>query len=764
MKRVFKYIILFSIQALIIYISYINIFPDGYFFSAHDLSYPLNPFQEFLSKMFIWNPNSIGSFSITYSSGPYYFLIHSLSQILNLNLSSQSFLYYTLFLSSAFWGMYFTTRLLSKDKNISFLNFFIPLIYTFNSYTSYVFYFQYGFSHFLLLYTIFPVIIGLLHRYLGDVSKKETRLHLAILCLVLSLTNIINANIPFFFSLNVILLGFFIFYFIFLVKKNSVGIKDFFYKVIILYFVYGLSVFWSVFPQISQQISAYEQGMSGGTIYNIKEWMFSHALSFRDILTMSPPYKNYFNYDSRPLMQLSYYSWTLVFILVYLSIQKCEKEQSKFLKVLLGTFSVALFIANKGRGLIPENIMWIIFKNPFLASIRSFDKVLIFIPPLFIIPIFYFLKNCYLKKGVRVILYLILSMQVILSYPLLTGKMQTTYSFLHDSGKNYQDSKYRSLLKMPEDYTYVSDYVNNQDGDFRLLGIPYHVVVPGFADYKKWGVWGVDPTYRLFNNPVVNMNESVSDFPLWNYGKIWNENLPEESTWLLSLSSALNVRYFIFHKDIEPVIYEENMDKINYYVSQGLIKEIYKGEYIDLYEIDSKYYTDKVYIAKDVVTTENGLERYSNIIRDYNLENKFAVIFNQEEESFNYNLPKESTHSSLEFKKISPVRYAVSVNGISGRILLVFSEKYHRFWKLKSTSSNISNEFQHTEVNGYANAWVLDSDILCEGANPCNVELELFFTHQNIFLASLVVTLICVISSLMYLLHYSISLSNISNE
>jgi hypothetical protein len=97
-------------------------------------------------------------------------------------------------------------------------------------------------------------------------------------------------------------------------------------------------------------------------------------------------------------------------------------------------------------------------------------------------------------------------------------------------------------------------YLNNQDDDFRILGIPYHAVVPGFADYPKWGVWGVDPTVMLFNNPVVNMNESVSDFPLWNYGRIWNENLPDESAWLLSLSSALNVKYFIYNKYIDPVL------------------------------------------------------------------------------------------------------------------------------------------------------------------------------------------------------------------
>lgn len=764
MNRAVKYIILILAQALIIYISYINIFPDGYFFSAHDVSYPFNPLKDFLGKIYIWNPESIGRFYITYSSGPYYFLIHLLNRILNLNLSSQSFLYYAIFLSSAFWGMYFTTRLLSNDKKISLLNFFMPLIYTFNSYTSYVFYFQYGFSHFLLLYAIFPIIIGLLYRYLGAIAKKERKLYLAILCLVLSLTNIINANIPFFFSLNVILLGFFIFYYIFLVEKNPTDTRFFLNNVLILYFVYGLTVFWSVFPQINQQVSAYEQGMSGGTIYNLKDWMFSHALSFRDILTMSPPYRYYYNYDSRPLMQMSYYSWIFVFVLVYLSIKRCEKKNRRFLKVLLGTLVVALFLANKGKGLIPEDLMWYIFKNPFLASIRSFDKTLIFIPSLFIIPIFFFLKNCYLKKILKVALCLILSMQVILSYPLLIGKMQKYYSFLHDSGKNYQSSKYTSLLKVPVDYTHISEYINNQDGDFRLLGIPYHAVVPGFANYPKWGVWGVDPTYMLFNSPVVNMNESVSDFPLWNYGKIWNENLPDESTWLLSFSSTLNVRYLIYHKDIDPTIYEENLDKIKYYLEQGFIRQLYNGDHLDLYEIDSKYYTDKIYIAKDVVITGDGLEKYPNIIRDSNLKNKFAVIFNQEEGGLDYNLSTKSSCSSLEFKKTSPVKYTVSVNGFSGRVLLVFSEKYHRFWKLKFLSSSTLKEFEHIEVNGYANAWLLDSSILCENANTCNLELELFFTHQIIYLASLIVTLVTIITSLIYLIYYYIFLNKTPNE
>ncbi|MBX4205640.1 alpha-(1-_3)-arabinofuranosyltransferase family protein [Candidatus Microgenomates bacterium] len=63
------------------------------------------------------------------------------------------------------------------------------------------------------------------------------------------------------------------------------------------------------------------------------------------------------------------------------------------------------------------------------------------------------------------------------------------------------------------------------------------------------------------------------------------------------------------------------------------------------------------------------------------------------------------TQPEIEFTKISPVEYAVTVKNISSPYILSFLENYSTGWKVKSNSS-VSNP-PHFMINGFGNGWYM---------------------------------------------------------
>lgn len=192
---------------LIFYVSLINIFPKGYTFPGGNVVQFFS-FPKILKDFsYTWS-NLLGEgFSLQYFSyNLYYVPFYLLSSVFHLSPSAQSFLYYYIFLMISFWSFYAGLDFYGKegDKVDKKYKVIFSLIYTFNAYTFYNFYYTWGYSPLLFLYLLLPVIFGATYRFFCDSNIKDYR-SLFILGVFFFLSNVANGNMPFFIALNIFL-------------------------------------------------------------------------------------------------------------------------------------------------------------------------------------------------------------------------------------------------------------------------------------------------------------------------------------------------------------------------------------------------------------------------------------------------------------------------------------------------------------------------------------------------------------------------------
>ncbi len=719
---------IFISQVFIFIVSLLNRFPEGYFYSGWDFIYPLDLNKIIYTNSYVWNQSAIGSFLLSFGNRLYYEIILILSNLFRLNFSSQSFLYMFIFLFISYWSSFFSCVLFDTKKQITInQKNLISLIYTFNFYTYYVFYFQDGYSPFLFLYTLIPIIFALLFRLLSE--EKNYLGYILISSIPLYLTNICNSNISFFISLNINTL-FFIVTYIFIYKACFIKTLK---KVIIYYFLYFLTVSWSVIPQINELLRGLSDISNDSSIYSLKDWIFTHAVKFPYVFSLSPPHSMYYDSPHTISRYFLYFSIFLVMFLLLALNKKIKKFNVLFLLLLL--FNLSLL--NRGMGIVNDNIIYYIFKSPILIPIRSFDKMLIFLPFFALFTLFGNVFSLEIKPLFKTLIILfVLTTQLIIASPLLFGQVNHKYSFLFNLETKENNNRYVPLHKIPQDYLNVSTLVNKDKENFRILSLPYSVKIPGYADYPKWGILANDPTEQLFNSPIISPNDYAADFLNWNYGLTWNKNDIKESVWLLSFSRLLNIKYIIYHKDVNNIFIKETSEKIDFYEKKDLIKSIYKGKYLNLYLNNSYLKDSKISIPKKIMITDLSINKYPNML--LNDENG-AYYFN------NQNLNKNNTkdikttvkNSSnnqeiIKYQYINPTNYQVKISNINSDFILIFNEKYNAGWKLfNQQNKQIVDNSSHFIINGFANSWIIKTKNVCKDY-PCTVVINVRFDGQSL--------------------------------
>ncbi len=74
-----------------------------------------------------------------------------------------------------------------------------------------------------------------------------------------------------------------------------------------------------------------------------------------------------------------------------------------------------------------------------------------------------------------------------------------------------------------------------------------------------------------------------------------------------------------------------------------------------------------------------------------------------------------SDSPKINYQKINPSKYYVTINEANKPFILTFNERFSPFWKLYQINDDPSQgvkkikEFNHFLINGYANAWMIDS-------------------------------------------------------
>jgi len=786
-------LIFLSVFLLIAFISAINIFPKGYVFSGGDIIQYINLKNDFGHFFYVWNSASnfggvLQNFSYLIFYIPFYLL-----SLINISQSSQSFLFFFIFLSSSYISFFVATkRFTNHNFSRTFeLRILFSIIYAINPYTLYVFTYTWGYSPFLILYPLLPIIFGLTYSYFID--KKVFNKKLLGLGVVFFLSNIAFGNFAFCVSLILFTILFLLFMFIFKLNKGRV-----LYKLIAYTSIFFAATMWTIVPIIEATSYGFSYMMSSGSTFNLGVWILYQRTSILTQFFMVPNVA-YFVSNFSFLFILG----SIAFLsLLFLSFKKITKLSLSFLLLAL----ISIFITAKGQGIISNNLAVEIFSLPILNTLRSPDKTLVFLPFFFLIIIYIGLRDVYsdtngikphkptkmylklnrlVKAHIRKIVFTCFILIIVGTYPFFVGGIQSRDSVSFSGGTNYLTSNNSYLVQVPTDY-YDAAKILSQDGrQDKILDLPYSVINSvGWVNYPSWKVIGVDPTPQLFSKPSIEANDANT--PFW---QEWN-NAPNNSTWIIKLMSLFNVQYLIYHKDVASQFINQTQDKINYLQDQGYISLIHNYSDFDLYNLSSPYFLPHIYLSSNITLVQGSSTQLLSSINSSNttVNNSFFVSSttsnSQWNSLLNYNQTFNENNATPQvvFQEINPTNYQVKIENATQPFFLIFSEDYDPQWsayidngalfsniianypavgvqeansKTSFTPGDISYLFQkalpnsdHYLVNGYLNAWYIDPSQIASKQNG-TFEITLYYQPQSYYYLGLTISgttlAICVI-------------------
>ena len=611
-------LIVLGVLLLIVFISTINIFPKGFTFSGGDVTQSINLKNTFGHYFFVWNSASdFGGLLQNFGYSLFYLPFYFLSQ-LNVSPSLQSFLYFFIFIGGSFLSFFLAAKRFTGNLVKTFeLRLLLSIIYAINPYILYVFTYTWGYSPFLFLYPLLPLIFGLTYSYFNN--KNTFSKSLLGLGLVFFLCNIAFGNFAFFVSLILFLSLFLLFVFAF--KLNS---GKMIYKTVAYAAMFFAATMWTVITAIEGMSASFSGMVGSGATFNLGAWILYQRTSIVTQFFLVPNV-GYFVSNFSFLFVMGSFGFLA---LLFMSFKKINKLSGSFLFLAL----VSIFITAKGQGIISNALTVKLFSLPILNTLRSPDKTLVFLPFFFLIIIFIGLQNVYagnrylasnksvklglklnrlVKVHIRKIVFVCFILVLIGVPPFFVGGIQSRYSTsLDGGGTNYLTSSNSYLVHIPTDYYDAAKILSQDQRQDKILSLPYSVVNSvGWVNYPAWKVIGVDPTTQLFNKPVIQANDANT--PFW---QAWNK-ASNNSTWIINLMSLLNVQYLMYHKDVTPEFVNQTQDKIDYLQYQGYLSLIDSYSDFDLYNVSSAYFLPHIYPSTNISLVQGSVKQlFSSII------------------------------------------------------------------------------------------------------------------------------------------------------
>lgn len=684
-KWVLKLSIFLVVCSLLTFFIHANKIPQGFTFNTAD-SIQYFDFNRILYKMnFVWSSLVVGegAFLQYFSHKIFYQIIFYISTFFSLTPSHQSTIFLMIYGLLSFFS-FFIAQGLDNIKINYVEKIFFSLLYVSNLYFTYHIIIYWGHTPFLLLYILFPILFVATKKFF---EKEEIDFKiLSILGIQFFMANVVNGNMPFFISLNIVLL------FLIVLRALFYGIKkkfNFIKKIIIYYALFFLATFYSVVPQINELLKIRQGFNTGSSYFKIEDWIISQAVTLFNAFFLI------FDIDfyTKKISRTGYMSIfvLIAFILSMLLIRRKRSHDSNQIIINCIIILLIIILLNKGVGILDNvTIVTIFTKSTILSSIRSFDKTLIYLPFILLYSLSTILQ--FARRNIKLIIIFILTCSVPTFYPFLKGKIYENYSVAFKEGENFSNAEYSSINIIPDEYFKTSTYFNKIRNDDKIFYLPYNVINSlGWVNYPKWRLVGTDPTLQLFEKSIIQPNLYNSSHGSWNYGDQWNKDQEVESIWILKFSSFLNSRYMIYHKDVHENFVEQTEQKIRFYEETNLIKLIFSNEYFDVYKMKDDFFLPHFYTPQSVITTSQSIENLPKIVlqNDYKVRSAIYIedtfydpaipsIFDEKE----LNIENISFTPTIEYKKINPTKYRVILHNATGHFPLIFSETYHEQWKL----------------------------------------------------------------------------------
>ncbi|MCH7730824.1 DUF3367 domain-containing protein [Patescibacteria group bacterium] len=229
-------------------------------------------------------------------------------------------------------------------------------------------------------------------------------------------------------------------------------------------------------------------------------------------------------------------------------------------------------------------------------------------------------------------------------------------------------------VRVPSYYKQANDWLNRQEGEFRLIHFPLNA---GDGIKYTWenSYQGTDPSEFLFSKHSIAKNVAFNK-PYYNvllerFGKLAKNaygpdpditNSEFRSEEFYQELEKLNVKYIILHFDVDTQLLRlDPADKMADYLSkQKNIKKVQSFGQLEIYEVKRS--------------------------------SKINLILSEDAET--------------NYARINPATYEVIVNNIDNRpVKLNFLDLFDPSWEASINGETVK---EHTKVFSYANSWIID--------------------------------------------------------
>lgn len=368
------------------------------------------------------------------------------------------------------------------------------------------------------------------------------------------------------------------------------------------------------------------------------------------------------NYNNNPVVvALSY----LFIVLIILSRLLKEKSSStvvlddKYEILLLILICVFLFFAigpNPPFGFIYE---YIVSNIAALAFLRTTAGAVFFLSVFYATFLFIFVNK--IKKAQGLFVFLILLSTVIVGYPFLNGSYFKNLNVVN----SYTNRTQRGFI-VPDEYMETKKILDQLKIDAKVLNVNNSLAYMN----TNWGYFGPSLYKFLYNNYLIGYDQIYTDI------------------------TKHNIKFVLKDNSL--------LDAPSYPIEESWLSEFHKNNILDIEKVNNNYFLPHFYVPDEIIIKEKPT---TFLLSDKSQENNIRLVqYYLEKDSKNdqlallFNKSKVEDLPTLEFKKINPVKYRIRVHNIEDSIPLVFSENFHKAWKIYLSNYNMSSILSRNAV------------------------------------------------------------------
>lgn len=475
-----------------------------------------------------------------------------------------------------------------------------------------------------------------------------------------------------------------------------------------------------------------------------------------------------------------------------------HKKRMKALLIIAMFFFITVFLSSANITNVGVEIYRKLFFIPGFSMFRVFYGQWQWVHAFFYALLFGFtLSIVFLKlkqKYVYTFSLLLVVLFTISGWTFINGQVLRT---IHQGSKNMT-----SIIRVNPDFEHVLGFIKALPDDGKIFNFPFndffYQVVPGT---NNAAYIGLSPISYLTGKRTFSGYQIIYPFP-----EVFLKLAKEKNYAAIKrLFSLLNVKYILYIKD--PKAFTQYYPTWPYSLFLSAVpgpqelaefvdalrgdKVFEKGEYV-LYESDKDYYLPHVYVPTSIIPYEGSGDWYGKNVsffvddseRDprvgYIERTKCNKLFSVEQ--CEYSISQSKDLPIISFKRINPIKYRIEVSEVAKPFLLIFSDQFHKNWKLFVSQSRPEQlavtqsyfngsvnegkhenifwdsrtfetlgmksipENRHVMVNGYANAWLIKPED-ANGADKYEIIVEMveqryFYYGLGISAISLVVFMI----------------------